>query len=135
MFKFSQKSCEKLQGVHKDLVAVVNKALEYSKIDFGICWGLRTPEEQLKCVANKSSQTLNSRHLYGLAVDIYAFVNGKIDWDYKHYIQIANAFDKASKELNIPIRWGGTFKDKYGKNTNDGGHFELDRSKYPDGKD
>lgn len=128
-FKFSQKSCEKLQGVHKDLVSVVNKALEYSKVDFGISEGLRTSQRQLELYAQKKSLTMNSRHLYGLAVDVYAFVNGAVNWETKYYVQIANAFDKASKELNTPIRWGGTFKGLA-----DYCHFELDKGKYPDVK-
>lgn len=128
-FQFSQKSLDKLVGVHKDLVEVVNKALEYSKVDFGISEGLRTAQRQLELYSKKKSLTMNSRHLYGLAIDVYAFINGEVSWETKYYVQIASAFDKASKELSIPIRWGGTFKGLA-----DYCHFELDRSKYPDGK-
>lgn len=119
-FKLSQRSLDKLQGVDKRLVAVVNRAIELTEVDFGITEGLRTKERQEQLVAEGKSQTLNSKHLRGMAVDVVAYVDGKVSWDKQHYQTIAEAFKQAADELNVSIRWGGNFKSFF-----DGPHFEL----------
>lgn len=119
-FKLSQRSLDKLQGVDKRLVAVVNRAIELTEVDFGITEGLRTKERQEQLVAEGKSQTLNSKHLRGMAVDVVAYVDGKVSWDKQHYQKIAEAFKQAADELNVSIRWGGNFKSFF-----DGPHFEL----------
>lgn len=119
-FKLSQRSLDKLVGVDARLVAVVKRAIELTEVDFGITEGLRSKERQAKLVAEGKSQTLKGKHLFGLAVDVAAYVDGKVSWDKQHYITISNAFKQAAEELNTPIRWGGDFKSFF-----DGPHFEL----------
>ena len=109
MYILSARSLAKLDGVHPALVDVVQRAIEITPRDFAIIHGVRTMEEQQKLVASGASQTLDSRHLTGHAVDVAAYVNGKIDWTYHHYPMIADAFKKASEELKVPIRWGGSW--------------------------
>ncbi|UYZ83187.1 hypothetical protein MTZ49_11320 [Entomomonas sp. E2T0] len=77
-FKFSQRSLDKLTGINPDLRKVVDRALQLSTIDFGITEGLRDRATQEKYVASGASQTMNSRHLTGHAVDVVAYVNGKV---------------------------------------------------------
>ncbi len=43
-FKLSQRSLNKMRGVEDDLVNVVKRAIELTKIDFGVIYGLRTVE-------------------------------------------------------------------------------------------
>lgn len=122
-FKFSQRSIERLQGVHPELVLVASRALGYSTVDFGVTEGLRSIDRQRELVADGKSQTMNSRHLTGDAIDVVAYVGGKVSWEMKHYEAIAQAFKKAAVELGINIEWGGdwrTFKD--------GPHFQRVRS-------
>lgn len=119
------RSLKHLEGVHDDLVRVVHRAAELSEVPFVITDGVRTLAEQKALKAAGASQTLNSRHLTGHAVDVAATVNGKIRWDWPLYPRIAAAFKQAAKELETPIVWGGEWKMK------DGPHFELDRRKYP----
>lgn len=125
-FKLSNRSIEKMTGVHPDLVRVVNEAIKITPIDFGITCGLRTIAQQRVLVATGKSQTLNSRHLTGHAVDVVAMIDGKASWEMKDYKTIALAFKRAAKSLGIPIKWGGDFLG-----FPDGPHFELDRAKYP----
>ncbi len=73
-FRFSQRSEKNLAGVKPQLVAVVRRALALSDVDFGITEGLRTKERQKQLVAEGKSQTMNSRHLTGDAVDVVAYV-------------------------------------------------------------
>lgn len=78
-------------------------------------------------VAEGKSQTMNSRHLSGLAVDLGAMINGVITWESKYYDQVSNAMLQSAAALNIPIVWGGswiTLKDL--------DHFELNRAYYKD---
>lgn len=125
-FKFSQRSENNLTGVHPDLVKVVRRALQVTPVDFGITEGLRTVSRQKELVAKGASQTMNSRHITGHAIDLVAYVNSQISWDWKYYIQLSSAMKAAAKELNIPIEWGGDWTS-----LKDGPHFQLPHKEYP----
>lgn len=137
MFVFGQRSRLMLVGVHPDLVLVVSRALLYSPIDFAVTEGLRDAERQRKLFAEGRSKTLRSKHLAqspaGLsdALDVMAtgdlnndsIVDHKdraIAWRRDWYEAIADAMLRASTELRIPTKWGGTFRGFY-----DGPHFQL----------
>ncbi len=72
-FRFSQRSENNLKGVNPALVQVVRRALELSIVDFGVTEGLRTVERQKELVAKGASQTMNSRHITGHAIDVFAY--------------------------------------------------------------
>ncbi|TLU69588.1 M15 family metallopeptidase [Enterobacter sp. MF024] len=125
-FIFSQRSEKNLRDVHQDLVKVVRLALELSPVDFGITEGLRTVERQKQLVAEGKSQTMNSRHLSGHAVDVFAYPTPAGSWEWKYYQQISRAFKQAGENLGIPIEWGGDWKT-----LKDGPHFQLPYAGYP----
>ncbi|WP_347253022.1 M15 family metallopeptidase [Leminorella grimontii] len=125
-FKFSGRSERNLNGVHPDLVKVVRRALELSPVDFAITEGVRSIERQKQLVAAGKSQTSNSRHLTGHAVDVFAYPTSAGSWEWKYYVQIANAFKAAANELRIVIEWGGDWKS-----LKDGPHYQLPWSEYP----
>lgn len=126
MFKLGLKSKFRLVGVHQDLVAVVNRAIQLTDVDFTVLEGVRTLERQKQLVASGASTTLNSRHLTGHAVDLGAIVGGKVRWDWPLYHKIADAMKRAARELSIPIEAGADWK-KFP----DGPHFQLPFNKYP----
>lgn len=126
MFTLSAKSLERLEGVHPDLVKIVKRAIEVTKVDFGVTEGLRTYSRQKQLVSEGKSLTMNSRHLTGHAVDLVAYVDGKVSWETTQYKLINDAMQQAAKELGIPIVWGGSWKTLV-----DGPHFELLRTAYP----
>lgn len=141
-FVLSTRSNNRLRGVHPDLVKVVRLAITLTEVDFMVTEGLRTLDRQKELVAAGASRTLNSRHITGHAVDLAAYVAGEVRWDWPCYLKIADAMKKASEELGIPIRWGGTWTllskldtpitaKVLHKSFPDGGHFELPRNKYP----
>ncbi len=124
-YKLGPGSRSHLKGVHPALVKVVERAIEITTVDFTVLEGLRTPERQKALYEAGASQTLNSRHITGHAVDLGAWVDDQIDWSWPLYHKIAIAMKAAAAELGVTIVWGGdwcTFKD--------GPHFELDWMKY-----
>ena len=125
-FKLGKRSLSNLEGVHPDLVKVVNRAIELTQVDFTVIEGLRTKERQAQLLKEKKTTTSNSRHLTGHAVDLAAWVDNTVSWEWKYYYQIADAMKKAASELNVSIEWGGDWK-KF----KDGPHFQLIWSKYP----
>lgn len=123
-YSLGSASRAKLQGVHPDLVRVVERAIELTPIDFRITCGLRTLAEQQQLVAEKKSKTLKSRHLTGHAIDFVALPDGKPSWNMPLYVTIAAAFKRAAAELGVKIECGADWGW-------DGPHVELDRKVYP----
>jgi len=125
-FKLSKRSFKRLEGVHDDLAAVVAEAINRTTVDFTVLEGRRTLARQKKLVAAGASKTMNSRHLTGHAVDLGAYVGGRVAWDWPLYYEIADAMKESAKALDVPIEWGGdwtSFKD--------GPHFQLPWSTHP----
>jgi len=125
-FRLSQRSRSRMRGVHPDLIAVVEAAIRRTEVDFMITEGVRDGTRHAALVKSGASRTLNSRHLTGHAVDVAALVEGQVRWDWPLYGRIAEAFKAASRNLRIPLTWGGDWV-----RLRDGPHFELDRRAYP----
>lgn len=126
-FRLSKRSEENLRGVHPDLAKVVHRALEITDIDFMVIEGKRNEVRQRQLVASGKSQTMNSRHLTGHAVDCAPLVNNKIPWnDWSYFKKVADAMMQAAKELGVDIEWGGNWKT-----FKDGPHFQLTHKTYP----
>ena len=131
-YKLSLRSRQRLSGVHPDLVAVVKRAIEITEQDFFVGEGIRSVERQKRLVASGASQTMNSRHITGHAVDLHPFpyhgdhdvdgVQNSDDWD--AYIPIVDAMRQAADELGVKLThgfdWGW-----------DAPHHEMDRKTYP----
>lgn len=152
-FTLGAKSLAELQGVHSDLVAVVKRAIELSIQDFAVHDGIRTLAEQQNLVGAGASQTLDSRHITGHAVDLVPYINGKLRWEWPPIYRIADAVRTAAKEQGTPIRWGGAWDIDFGASSDapedlvagyvarrrraglrafiDGPHFELPKAHYP----
>lgn len=126
MIKLSNKSLGRLKGLHPDLVKVVKRAAEISDLDFTVLEGMRTIERQRELVKKGASQTMNSRHLTGHAVDLAPLSNGVVSWDWPLYYKLEKIVKKAAKDVGVTIEWGGDWK-KF----KDGPHWQLPFSKYP----
>ena len=125
-FSLGKRSLSRLQGVHPDLVAVVALAIKKTKVDFTVLEGWRDLKRQAELVAAGASKTMRSRHLTGHAVDLGAYVGGKVAWDWPLYYKIADAMKEAAKELDVDLEWGGDWKS-----FKDGPHFQLSWKSYP----
>lgn len=125
-FTLSQKSKDRLSGVHPDLIKVVTHAIEITTCDFAVLEGVRSKARQEQLVKAGASQTMKSRHLTGHAVDLGAYVSGSVRWDWPLYNQLADAMKKAAAELKVPLEWGGDWTT-----LKDGPHFQLPWKDYP----
>jgi hypothetical protein len=108
-FKLSKRSHDRLFGVNPKLVAVVNRAIELTTVDFGVTEGLRTVETQEAYVKAGKSQTMNSKHIGGNAVDLVAYINNGVSWELNLYDNIAEAMRTAAIENDLPLRWGAAW--------------------------
>lgn len=122
MYQLGKKSKKKLEGVHPDLVKVVERAIEITEQDFTVLEGLRDIERQRELVNTGKSTTMNSRHLTGHAVDIAPW---PISWEWEGFYPIADAMKTAADELGVSLEWGGDWKS-----FPDGPHFQLSRKAY-----
>ena len=123
MYTLGRRSIENLEGVHPDLVEVVQRAIQITEQDFTVIEGLRSVERQRQLVAEGKSRTMNSRHLTGHAVDIAPW---PISWEWDKFYLIEDAMKQAARELDIPLEWGGDWA-----NFKDGPHWQLSWKDYP----
>jgi peptidoglycan L-alanyl-D-glutamate endopeptidase CwlK len=99
----------RLNGVKDELRDVVTRAIELTKVDFGVIEGLRTEKRQKELLASGASQTMKSKHLTGDAVDLMAYIGSRGSWELNLYDDIADAMKEAAIEKNIGIRWGAAW--------------------------
>lgn len=108
-FALSTRSLQRLKGVKDELTSVVNDAITHTTIDFGVIQGLRTKAQQKAYVAAGASQTMQSKHLTGDAVDVMAYIGNRGSWEADLYPKIADAFKIAATRQCVKIRWGGAW--------------------------
>ena len=126
-FALGRTSEMRLNGVHPDLVRVVRRAIAITPIDFTVLEGMRTLARQRQLVARGSSQTMNSRHLTGHAVDIAPLDDdGDVSWDWPLYHQLAPVIKEAARAEGVSIEWGGDWRS-----FKDGPHWQLPWRGYP----
>lgn len=122
-YPLSASSKKRLEGVHPDLVALVLEMLWY--FDISVVEGLRDVETQRRYVAEGKSKTMASKHLVGLAVDLYPYPvpkkgreidSNSIAWDKMALV----AYYCAGKLGIENLEWGGTWKSLVDKP-----HFQL----------
>lgn len=138
MPKLGSQSLKSLQGQHPNLIKVMTEAIKDCPVDFTITDGGRTVAMQQALYAkgrtkpggivtnadgikNKSNHQAKSDGYYH-AVDLYPYVNGKIDFNDKgnRLPVIAAHIMATARCLGIKINWGGNFKSIMDKP-----HFEL----------
>lgn len=124
-----------LQGVHPDLVRVVERAIQITDQDFAVTDGTRTIAEQRENVRKGVSKTMASKHIvqadgFGRAVDLTPWVNGKPRWEWPPIYHIAAAVRKAAAELGVELVWGGAWNRHLSTIEGDWRAFEHAESVY-----
>ena len=115
-FRLSQRSMDRLEGVHPAMTAVVERAIQLTDVDFGVTQGVRTLDEQKANVAAGRSQTMASKHLlqddgFSHAVDVVAYVGSDVSWELNMYDNICDAFKTAAEEVGCSIKWGAAWSE------------------------
>lgn len=137
-YVLGKRSKANLEGLHPDMKAVVERAIQLTTQDFTVIEGVRTLERQRELYAQGRTKpgqvvtwTLKSRHLpgpdgLGRAVDIVPY---PLDWNtVSKFEAIADAMYQAAKELDVHIRWGADWNENgtpRERGENDSPHFEL----------
>lgn len=109
-----------LVGVHPALVAIVQRAMILCPQPFTVYEGLRTKARQLALMSMGATQTLQSKHITGDAVDLVPLVDGKLSWTWEHIYPIADSMSQAAKDLppeDAWIQWGGAWGINFGDST------------------
>ena len=110
-FSLSTRSLDKMKGVDDTLVKVVKEAINLTKVDFGVTFGVRTVEEQQKLFDSGRSQTMKSKHLDGRAVDLVAYFGSDVSWELNVYDDICDAMAEAARRHTLAIKWGAAWSE------------------------
>ena len=110
-FSLSSRSLKKLEGINETLIEVVKEAIQLTKVDFGVTFGMRTLEEQQKLFDSGRSQTMKSKHLEGRAVDLVAYFGSDISWELNIYDDICDAMAEAARRHTLAIKWGAAWSE------------------------
>lgn len=113
---------ERASGVNQSLLDVVSLAETYLpegfELQVGHQGGKRKQAEQDALVKAGFSKTRKSYHLTGNALDLQPIVGGKNHFashDMKYWGPVQEAMKRASKELGVPVEWGGDWKGSWDK--------------------
>lgn len=116
-----------LDGVDPRLRGVIEAAMAEAGEGWRITEGMRSKERQAQLYAqgrtapgNIVTNTMNSQHLTGNALDVALIENGQANWDFDRYRQFNNIVQRIANERGVPVTWGGNFKS-----LRDGPHFQL----------
>lgn len=113
-FTLSPKSRAQLQGVHPELVAIVERAIVLTVQDFAVTDGVRSESEQCALVESGASRTMASKHrvqadTYGHAVDLVPYIAGRVRWEWPPIYRVAAAVRAAAVERDVALTWGGVW--------------------------
>lgn len=108
-FKFGSVSEKNLATVKPQLQVFARELLRRSPVDFRVIEGLRSKERQRSLVNSGASQTMNSRHLTGDAIDLVAWSGGAPDWSWDKVFAIAAHAPAAAVAAGLKVRWGAAW--------------------------
>lgn len=120
-YNFGHTSTLQKATCHQDLQLIVDTSIQITVVDFGISEGHRSKTLQLeyfqKGLSDKDGITDPSKHNYmpSLALDFYAFVNGKASYDPEHLSYLAGLFHGVAEmllaqgKISHRLRWGGNW--------------------------
>jgi len=117
MYRLSNRSKKRLDGINSVLLAIITEGIKDSPHDFGIPrnGGLRSAEDQFflykKGVSKCDGYKNKSYHQSGNAFDIYIYENGNVNWDIKKLTEVAeHLISVAKSKFNTKLEWGGNWR-------------------------
>ena len=120
--EFNARSKALLEGVNPTLAELMFEVERRHPDAFEITEGMRDRARQAELVAQGKSQTMNSKHLTGNAVDIALMgPDGQPNWNFEDYRPIAATAKTVAAEMGVPdFVWGGDWRT-----LKDGVHFQM----------
>ena len=109
MFKLSQRSLSRLEGVNDQLKLCVLHAIKVTKVDFGVIEGVRTVERQKELVESGACREMKSRHIDRLTVARMPYDRHRRSWELNLYDDIADAMKESALEHGVSLRWGAAW--------------------------
>lgn len=145
-YRFGQRSREVLSTVRPVTQELANGAMKIANQrklycpDFGLSDGLRTTIHQRELyrkgrvfdngkwiitnpddiVTNCDGHLVKSPHQSGLALDFYAYIDGKANYEPANMALIATCWFEQASNMGIDIDWGGSFRSM-----SDAPHVEI----------
>ena len=116
IYRLSERSKSNRDGVDPRLIEISDLAIQITPIDFGVPkdGGLRAALEQRELFNDGKSlcdgYKKKSKHQSGMAMDFFAYVNGKASWEAYHLAIVAAAHLQAASVLGHQLEWGGLWK-------------------------
>jgi len=111
MFFLGVKSKSSLVGVDPVLGFAARLLIKRVDFDFIILEGVRTLKTQRAYLKRGVTKTLKSQHLYGRALDIVPYIDGKPTWDHAEaYKNIIDHMEDIIKEHKLNIEGGYKWK-------------------------
>lgn len=83
------------------ILRLKNKGIDVMPFSF-----YRSPEEQKRLFKEGKTLTLNSKHMYYLAIDLVVVKNGKLVWERTNDYEILG-----NEAESLGLVWGGRWKD------------------------
>lgn len=122
---FKGRDAKRASGVDKRLVKLMSDTVKNNPLPKGysikINEGVRSLSKQRSFVASGASQTMNSKHLDGNALDVAIYDDkGVYSKNFADYRKVANVTKKLAQERGLNMTWGGDWKT-----LRDGPHFQL----------
>jgi peptidoglycan L-alanyl-D-glutamate endopeptidase CwlK len=119
-----------MQDVCHTAIGTMNR-LKIDPVDFGISSGRRTAIEQNVLyqqgrttpgliITYRDGYEIESTHQSGMAVDFFAYIDGRANYEPGNLAFIAMCFAEAAEIHGLDWRWGGNFSSIF-----DGAHFEC----------
>jgi peptidoglycan L-alanyl-D-glutamate endopeptidase CwlK len=120
----------RMQRVCHAAIGIMNRR-KLARPDFGISSGRRTAIEQNilyqqgrttpgNIITYRDGYLIKSMHQTGRAIDFFAYVSGRGDYDPGLLAMVAMCFAAAATEHGLDWEWGGNFESLV-----DGAHFEC----------
>ena len=94
-------------GVDRRLIDCMTHAADTCPFDIMLLEGVRSVMRQSELLAAGASQTMDSAHITGEAIDLGPVIAGEARWDWPLFYVLAEHMQKAARILGTAIRWGG----------------------------
>jgi peptidoglycan L-alanyl-D-glutamate endopeptidase CwlK len=118
-YRYSSHSRTNIESTSEMMQELCNRAMEIANKrklfcpDYGISEGKRTTPRQQYLFKDGASKCdgidKRSAHQDGMAIDYFAYIDGKASYDPGSLALIFTCFQEAASDMNIQIKWGGNF--------------------------